>query len=52
VKEITQQHTRNCKRKNQEQGVKLTENKTTYSTDDEDDDETVEHRKHTSIAVT
>jgi hypothetical protein len=47
MKEITQQNIRNCKIKIQKHGVKLTENNTTYNTDD--DDETVEHRTHTSI---
>jgi hypothetical protein len=41
---------------NSEAGSKLTENNTTYYTDDDDDDddddEKVEHRTHTSIAVT
>jgi hypothetical protein len=52
MKEITQQHIRNRKSKTQKHGVKLTENNTTYNTEDDDDDETVEHREHTSIAVT
>lgn len=40
MKEITQQHIRNCKSKIQKHGVKVTENNTAYNTDD-DDDETV-----------
>ena len=49
MKEIRRQHIMNCKSKVQKHGVKLTENNTTYGTDD--DDKTVEHRRYTSVAV-
>ena len=52
MKEITQQHIKKHESKIQKQGLKLTENNTTYNTDDDDDDEFVEHRTHTSTAVT
>jgi len=52
MEEITQELIRNRKSKIQKQGVKLTENNTTYNAADDDDEKTVENRTHTSITVT
>ena len=50
MKEIMQQHTRNHKNKIQKQGVKLTENNTSYNADYDDDDETAStERTHQSL---
>jgi len=51
MEEITQELIRDRKIKIQKQGLKLTENNTTYNAAD-DDEKTVGHRTHTSITVT
>ena len=49
MKEIMQQHTRNHKNKMKKQGVKLTENNTTYNADDDDDETASTERTHQSL---
>ena len=49
MKEITQQHTRNHNSKIQKQGVKRTENNTSYNADDDDDETASTERTHQSL---